>query len=75
MGSRAERTHCNAARPSEVVDCGTGHARLQLADPVAPHSHIDKLGGTVGSAKDLTTQASSMGKYSLTPLSENTPGG
>ena len=48
MGSQAERTHCNAARPSEVVDCGTGHARLQLADPVAPHSHIDKLGGTVG---------------------------
>ena len=41
---------------SEVADCGMGHARLQLADPtrwwladpVAPHSHIDKLGGTVG---------------------------
>ena len=39
---------------SEVADCGTGQARLQLADPTrwwladpaAPHSRIDKLGGT-----------------------------
>ena len=34
-----------AGGPSEVVDCGTGQARLQLADPEAPHSCIDKLGG------------------------------
>ena len=45
-----------AGRPSEVVDCGVGQARLQLADPtrewladpVTPHLSIDKLGGTVG---------------------------
>ena len=34
--------------PSEVADCGTGQARLQLADPLAPHSSIDRLGGTAG---------------------------
>ena len=55
-GSRVERTRGKAAagRPREVVDCGTGQARLQLADPTrwwladpaAPHSHINKLGGT-----------------------------
>ena len=32
----------------EVVDCGVGQARLQLAEPVAPHLHIDKPGGAVG---------------------------
>ena len=45
-----------AGRPSEVVDGGTGQARLQLADhtkwwlaaPAAPHLHIDKPGGTAG---------------------------
>ena len=55
MGSRVERTHGKAAAggPGEVVDCGTGQARLQLADPtrwwladpVAAHSRTDKLGG------------------------------
>ena len=58
MGSRVERTRGKAAagRPSKVADCGTGQARLQLADPTrrwladpsAPHSCIDKLGGMVG---------------------------
>ena len=50
MGSGVERTHSKAAAggPSEVADCGTGQARLQLADPVTPHSRIDKLGGTAG---------------------------
>ena len=54
MGSRAERT-CGkvvAGGPSEVADCGTGKARLQvadltrwwLADPAAPHLRTDKLG-------------------------------
>ena len=49
-GSQEERT------PGKVADCGTGQARLQLADPTmwwladpaAPHSCIDKLGGMVG---------------------------
>ena len=54
----AERTHGKAASGGlrEVVDCGTGQARLQLADPkrwwladpAAPHSSIDRLGGTAG---------------------------
>ena len=58
MGNRVERTYSKvvAGGPSEVVDCGTGQARLQLADPTrwwledpaAPHSHIDKMGGRVG---------------------------
>ena len=56
--ARAERTPGKAAagKPSEEADCGVGQARLQiadptrwwLADPVAPHSHIDKPGGTEG---------------------------
>ena len=56
MGNRVERTYSKvvAGGPSEVVDCGTGQARLQLADPkrwwladpAAPHWHIDKPGGT-----------------------------
>ena len=35
MGSRAERTRGKVAAggPSEVAGCGTGQARLQLADP------------------------------------------
>ena len=54
MGSHKERTHGKVAAggPSKVADCGMGQARLQLADPtrwwladpVAPHSHIDKAG-------------------------------
>ena len=50
MGNRAERTRSKVAagRPSEVADCGAGWARLQLADPVAPHSHVDKSGGMAG---------------------------
>ena len=34
--SRVERTHGKVAagRPSEVADCRTGQARLQLANPV-----------------------------------------
>ena len=58
MGSLVERTRDKAVagRSSEVVDCGTGQSRLQLADhtrwwladPAAPHSLIDYLGGMVG---------------------------
>ena len=64
MGSKAERTCSKAVAggPSEVVDCGRGQARLQLADPIrwwlvdpeAPHSHIDKPGGTVVGAKQTS---------------------
>ena len=45
-GQPAERTCSKVAAggPSKVADCGTGQARLQLADPAAPHSCIDKLG-------------------------------
>ena len=50
-----------AGRPSKVEDCGTGEARLQLADPTrwwladpaAPHSHIDKSGGMAGEQSRL----------------------
>ena len=50
MGSGVERTHSKAAAggPSEVADCGTGQARLQLADHAAPHLRIDKPGGGGG---------------------------
>ena len=49
-GSQVERTRGKAVAggPRKVADCGTGQARLQLADPVAPYSRIDKLGGLVG---------------------------
>ena len=56
--SWAERTQGKvvAGRPTEVVDCGAGQARLQLSDPTrwwmadlaAPHSPIDKPGGMAG---------------------------
>ena len=50
MGNRVERTYSKvvAGGPSEVVDCGTGHAVQQLVDPTAPHSRTDKQGGTLG---------------------------
>ena len=37
MGSQAERTHDKTAagRPSEVVDCGVGWAKLQPAGKAA----------------------------------------
>ena len=63
MGSQAERTHRKAAAggPREVADCGTRQARLQLADPTrwwladpaAPHLHIDRPGGTEGERNRL----------------------
>ena len=63
MDSQAERTRSKAAagKPSKVADCGMGQARLQLADPtrwwladpVAPHSRIDRLGGTAGERNRL----------------------
>ena len=45
-----ERTRDKAAAggPSEEADCGMGQAVRQLADPAAPHSHIDKPGGMAG---------------------------
>ena len=54
--SQLGREAAAAGRPSEVVDCGAGRARLQLADPArqwladpgVPHSSADKPGGTKG---------------------------
>ena len=48
MGSRVERTHGKVAagRPSKVVDCGAGWAKLQLAEWAVPHLCTDKPGGT-----------------------------
>ena len=59
-----ERTRSKEAAggPSEVADCGTGQARLQLADHAAPHLRIDKQGGGGGSEADHSTQGSSAGK-------------
>ena len=58
-----ERTHRKgeAGGPGEVADCGAGQARRQLADPTrwwladpaAPHSHIDRPGGTAGEQNRL----------------------
>ena len=61
MGSQEERT------PGKVADCGAEQARLQLADPVAPHSSIDKPGGTSGAGgwgreADCATQGCSSRK-------------
>ena len=47
-GVERNRGKAVAVRPSKVADCGTGQARLQLVDPEAPHSRIDKPGGTAG---------------------------
>ena len=63
-GRRGPRGKAAAGGPSEVADCGTGQARLQLADPtrwlladpVAAHLRIDKPGGTGGREANRTTQ-------------------
>ena len=47
-GEERTRGKAAAGRHGELVDCGTGQARLQLADPTAPHSCIERLGGTAG---------------------------
>ena len=84
MGSWAERTPGNAAAggPSEVSGCGTGQARLQLADPTrwwladpaAPHSHIDKPGGTAGEQSRLCNPGLQHGEIKP-QATENTCGG
>ena len=56
QGGEDSRSKVGAGGPSEVANCGTGQASLQLADftgwwladPAAPHSLIDYLGGMVG---------------------------
>ena len=53
-----------------MVDCGTEQARLQLADPTrwwladpaAPHSHIDKPGGTAGEQSRLSNPGLQLGE-------------
>ena len=67
MGSRAERTRSEveAGGPSEVADCGAGWAKLQVA---VRQQLVDRV-------TDRTTQSSSVGKYNLKPLTENTRGG
>ena len=54
MGRWAERTHSKAVagRPSEVMDCGTGWAKLQLAERQQ----------LVDLATDCATLSSSSGK-------------
>ena len=60
-GAERTRGKVGAGRPSKVADCGTGQARLQLADPTrwwvadpaAPYLHIDKTGGTAGEQSRL----------------------
>ena len=53
-GRQAERTHCKVAAggPSEVVDCGAGWAKLQLA---VRQQLVDLV-------TDPATQSSSMGE-------------
>ena len=66
MRSWVERTHSKTVvgGPSEVVDCGAGRSRLQLAGkkqladpgrqwPAIPHSCTDKPGGTKGEQNRL----------------------
>ena len=54
MGSWVERTRSKAVagRPSEVVDCGAGWAKLQVA---VRQQLVDRV-------TDCTTQSSSVGK-------------
>ena len=48
LGGEGTCSKVAAGGPSEVVDCGMGQARLQLADPMASHSCIDKPEGMEG---------------------------
>ena len=61
-GVERNRGKAVADGPSKVADCGTGQARLQLADLVAPHSRIDTPEEWQGNDTDLATQGSSVGK-------------
>ena len=66
-----------------MADCGTGQARLQLADPTrwwladpaAPHSRADKLGGTGGRAKQTTQPRAPAWGNEASNLSLKTPVG
>ena len=50
MGSRVERTRGKAVagRPSEMVDCGVGWVRLQLASEAAAGGPCEVAAGGVG---------------------------
>ena len=69
-----------AGGPSKVADCATGQARLQLADPtrwwladpVAPHSRLDKSGGTVGERSRPRNPGIQQGGNKTSNLIENT---
>ena len=54
-----------AGGPREVADCGTGQARLQLADPMAPHLRIDKPGGIAGEQNRLRNPGLQRGEIKL----------
>ena len=58
-----------------MADCGTGQAVQQLADPTAPHSSIDKLGGMAGEQNRLHNQGLQCQEIKPQPLIENTRGG
>ena len=60
------------AGPSEVVDCGVGQARLQQADPMVPHSLIDKLGGMLGEQSRLSNPGLQFGEIKPQTTHENT---
>ena len=62
--------------PSEVADCGMGQTVRQLADPLAPHSCIDKPGGMEGGGKQTSQpRAPAWGNKASKPLIKNTHGG
>ena len=49
------------AETGQIVE-QTGQAVQQLADPVASHSHIDKLGGTAGERNRLCNSGLQLGE-------------
>ena len=64
MGSRGreDSRQGGTGGPSKVADCGTGQAGQLLADPVAPHSPMDKLGGTAGEQNSLSNPGLQLGE-------------
>ena len=66
---REDSSKVEAGGPSKVADCGRGHARLQLADPtrwwlaepMAPHSCIDKRRNGRGEKQTAQPRAPAQG--------------
>ena len=69
MGSwgREDLMQGSGWRAQQGDRCGAGQAARQLADPSAPHSRTDKLGGTAGERSRLRNPGIQCGEIKPQP--------